>query len=248
MERPDAAEPHRERTARRWAWALIAARPVTFLAAQAGIAGLLALGGTAEPWWASAAWWPIAATIANVAGIALLRARAAADGVPLRRLVLGDGFELRDTAGFALALPLLAATAFAVPWAWGLAVWGDAGVDVGLAVLVSALPTWAAVLALLAYPLSMATVDLPTYAYARARLRSGALATIAIGAALGFQHAALPFLPAWTFVEWRALMWVPYGLAMVGLLAGRPRWLPWLAVAHGLVHAVAAVLVWLAST
>ena len=248
MTLPDATEAHRERTARRWAWGLIAARPVAFLAAQAGIAGLLALGGTAEPWWASAAWWPIAATVANVAGIALLRARAAADGVPLRRLLLGAGFERRDAAGFALALPLVAATALVAPWAWGLAVWGDAGVGVGLAVLASALPTWAAVIALLAYPLSMAAVDLPTYAYARARVRGGALATIAIGAVLGLQHAALPFLPAWTFVEWRTLMWVPYGLTVVGLLAWRPRWLPWLVVAHGLVHVAAAVLVWLAST
>ncbi len=237
---------HRERTARRWAWALIAARPVSFLAAQAGIAGLLALGGTAEPWWASAAWWPVSATIANVVGLALLRARAAADAVPLRRLVLGDGFERRDAGGLALALPLLAAAAFLAPWAWGLAVWGDVGV--GLAVLASAIPTWAAAIALLGYPLSMAAVDLPTYAYARARVRGGALATIAIGAALGLQHAALPFLPAWTFVEWRALMWVPYGLALVALLAWRPRWLPWLVVAHGLVHAGAAVLVWRAST
>ncbi len=225
---------------------MLAARPVAFLAAQAGIAGLLALGGTAEPWWASAAWWPLAATVANVAGIVLLRARAAAEGVQLRRLVLGDGVDRRDAAGLALALPLVAATAIVAPWAWGLAVWGD--VNVGLAVLASPLPTWAALVALLTFPLSMAAVDLPTYAYARARVRGGALATIAIGAALGLQHAVLPFLPAWTFVEWRALMWVPYGLVMVGLLAWRPRWLPWLVVAHGLVHAIAAVLVWLAST
>ena len=88
---------------------------------------------------------------------------------------------------------------------------------------------------------------LPTYAYAQARIRGGTLATLVVGAALGVQHVALPFLPAWTFVEWRALMWVPYGLVMVGLLARRLHWLPWLAVAHGLVHAAAAVLVWRAS-
>jgi hypothetical protein len=143
-------------------------------------------------------------------------------------------------------LPLVAAAALAVPWLWGQVVWGDVGV--GLAVLTSPLPTWAALVALLAYPLSMAAVDLPTYAYARARVGGGALATLALGAALGLQHVALPFLPAWTFVEWRALMWVPYGLVVVGLLGRRPRWLPWLAVAHGLVHGVAAVLVALAST
>ena len=214
--------------------------------AQAGIAALLALGGTAEPWWASAAWWPVAAIAANVVGFVLLRARATADAVPLRRLVLGDGFTRRDAARFALVLPLVAAAALAAPWAWGVAVWGDVGV--GLAVLVSPLPTWAAIVALLAFPLSMAVVDLPTYAYARARMRGGAFATLALGVVWGVQHAALPFLPAWTFVEWRALMWVPYGLALVGLLAWRPRWLPWLVLAHGLVHAVFAVRGWLAST
>ncbi len=236
---------HGGRAAHRWAWALVAARPIAFLAAQATIAGILALGGTAEPWWASAAWWPLAATVANVAGLLLLRARATAEGVPLGRL-LRDGRGPRDTAGFALALPLVAVAALAAPWAWGVAVWGDVGV--GLDVLASPLPTWAAIATLLAYPLSMAVVDLPTYAYARARARGGALATLGIGLALGLQHAALPFLPAWTFVQWRALMWVPYGLVVVGLLAWRPRWVLRLALVHGLVHAGAAVLVWIAST
>ena len=241
-----APETNDDRTARRWAWWLVAARPLAFVAAQAAIAGLLALGGTAEPWWASAAWWPIAAIVANLAGFALLRARATAERMPLRRLVWGDGLQRRDAAGFAATLPLVGLAALLAPWAWGVAVWGDPGV--GLAVLASQLPAWVATVVLVAYPASMAVVDLPTYAYARSRVRGGALATIAIGVALGVQQVALPFLPAWTFVEWRALMWVPYGLAVVGLLAWRPRWLPWLAVTHGLVHAVAAALVWLAST
>lgn len=242
----DATAARQERAAGRWALALLASRPVGFVAAQAAIAGVLALGGTAEPWWASAAWWPVAATLANVAGFVLLRWRAHAEGVPLRRLVLGDGFDRRDATGVVLALPLVAAAAVAAPWAWGLVVWGDPGV--GAAVLASPLPIWAAVVALLGYPLSMAIVDLPTYAYAQSRLRAGALMAVALGAALGLQHVALPFLPAWTFVEWRALMFVPYGFVVVGLLAWRPRWLPWLVVVHLLVHAVAAVQVWLAST
>ena len=238
--RPLPAPPGRAR-----AWPLVAARPIAFVGAQAGIAGLLAIGGAAEPWWASAAWWPFAAIVANLVGLALLRGRAAAEGVRLSELVVGDGFRMRDAAAFALALPLIAAAAVAAPWAWGVLVWGD--VSVGLAVLASPLPTWAAWIALLLYPLSMAAVDLPTYAYAQARIRGGTLATLVVGAALGVQHVALPFLPAWTFVEWRALMWVPYGVVMVGLLGRRLHWLPWLAVAHGLVHAAAAVLVWRAS-
>lgn len=245
MSHREAPGTHRGASGRRWAWALLAARPLAFLAAQAGIAGLLAIGGAAEPWWASAAWWPFAAIFANVLGLALLGARATAEGVPLRRLVLGDGLRRGDAAPSALAVALLALAALGAPWAWGVAVWGDVGV--GLAVLASPLPVWAAGIALIAYPLSMAAVDLPTYAYARARLRGGALATLAIGVALGVQHGTLPFLPAWTFVEWRTLMWVPYGLAMVGLLAARPRWLSGLVAAHGLVHAALAVLVWRAS-
>lgn len=236
----------RERATRAWAWALAATRPVAFLAAQATIAALLAVGGAAEPWWASAAWWPIAAVLANVAGFAALRARAAAEGVPLRGLVLAEGFDRRDAAGVAVAVPLLAVAAFAAPWAWGHAVWGDPGV--GAAVLASPLPVWAALGALLAYPASMAFVDLPTYAYVRSRVGGGAVAAVVLGALLGLQHAALPFLPAWTFLEWRALMLVPYGVAVVALLAWRPRWLPWLVAVHGVVHALAVVPTWLAST
>lgn len=242
----DATAARQALAAHRWAWVLIGARPVAFVVAQAAIAGILALGGAAEPWWSSAAWWPLAATIANVAGWMLLRARAAAESVPLRRLILGDGFEKRDAAAFAVAVPLLALAALGAPWLWGLAVWGDPAVGIG--VLASPLPAWAALLALVLYPTSMAAVDLPTYAYARSRVAGGALAATAVGLALGLQHVALPFLPAWTFVEWRALMWVPYGLVVVGLLGWRPRWRAWLIAAHLVVHAVPVILVWLAST
>lgn len=239
------------------AWGLLALRPLAFLAAQAAVALALALGGAAEPWWASAAWWPLAAILANVAGLAALAASLRAEGAPLRAVFAPAGGRApaavlgRDGGAAALAaLPVLALGAL-VPWALGVALWGTP--DIGQAVLVQPLPAWAAWATLVLFPVTMAAVELPTYAgFVAPRLgatRLGAVgAVVVVGLVLGLQHAALPFLPAKTFLVWRALALVPMALALIATLRRAPRLLPWFVALHLLANATLAAQVWRAST
>jgi hypothetical protein len=69
-----------------WPWIALASRFSFFALAQALIALVItALGGTGA-WESSAAWWMLAATVANVASLLLLRWRFTREGVSYRDL------------------------------------------------------------------------------------------------------------------------------------------------------------------
>ena len=235
-----------------WAWGLLVSRTLLFLAAQAAIVAALAASGTPEPWWSSAAWWPVAATLANVAGLALLTWRLRVERVRWRDLLApATSFWRRDGLTALALLPLLAAAAVLPPILIALALWGDP--TVGQTLLLAPLPGWAAWTALLLFPVTTAAVELPTYGgYVLPRLRSAGLPVVAavaiVGLVLGVQHAALPFVPASQFFVWRATTFIPFALALIGLLAWRPRLLPWFVGVHFLMDAAAGVQVWLASS
>jgi hypothetical protein len=241
--------PHAARAA--WAWGLLVSRTLLFLAAQAVIVAGLAAAGTREPLWSSAAWWPISATIANLVGLALLGWRLRVEGVRWRDLLLpGPGSWRRDGL-VALGLLPLIGVAGALPSIWiGTALWGNPAV--GQALLVGPLPTWAAAVALLLFPITTAAVELPTYAgYVLPRLRSTGLPVVAavtvVGLVLGVQHGALPFLPASQFFVWRTTMFVPFALVLIAAVAWRPRLLPWFVGVHLLLDALAGLQVWMAA-
>lgn len=238
------------RHATHWAWWLLGARTASFLVAQAGIAAALALAGRAEPWWASAAWWPVAATLANLAGAALLAWRMRVEGQTWRQLLRWDEARWRDVGWVLALLPLVGAAGAWPAIALAHAVWGDP--TVGQTLLVGALPTWAAWVSLLAFPLTTGAVELPTYAgYVLPRLRAAGIPPIAavlvVGGALGLQHGALPFVPATGFFVWRTLMFVPFAWTLVAVLAWRPGLLPWWMAVHVAIDAVAGAAIWAAS-
>lgn len=235
-----------------WAWGVLASRTAAFLVAQAAIVAALAASGASEPWWSSAAWWPVAATLANAFGLALLAWRLRVEGVGWRALLLPATSSRRRDGLTALALlPLLAAAAALPPILIAQALWGDP--TVGQNLLLAPLPGWAAWTALLLFPATTAAVELPTYGgYVLPRLRSAGLSAIAtvliVGLVLGVQHGALPFVPAAQFFVWRTTAFVPLALVFIGLLAWRPRLLPWFVGVHFLLDAAAGVQVWLASS
>ena len=234
-----------------WAWGLLWSRSLLFLAAQAAIVAVLAAAGTREPLWSSAAWWPISATIANLLGLALLGWRLRAEGVRWRDLLLATAGSWQRDGVIALALlPLLAVAAVLPPILVAQLLWGDP--TVGQTLLLAPLPGWAAWTALLLFPVTTAAVELPTYGgYVLPRLRAAGLPVFAavavVGLVLGVQHGALPFVPASQFFAWRATAFIPFALALIGLLAWRPRLLPWFVGVHFLMDAAAGVQVWLAS-
>ncbi len=235
-----------------WAWGLLGSRILLFLGAQAAIVAALAAAGTREPLWSAAAWWPVSATIANLFGLALLGWRLRAEGVRWRDLLLPEPGSWRRDGVIALALlPLLAVAAVLPPILIARGLWGDP--TVGQSLLLAPLPSWAAWTALLLFPVTTAAVELPTYGgYVLPRLRAAgqpvfaAVAVVAL--VLGVQHGALPFVPASQFFAWRATAFLPFALALIGLLAWRPRLLPWFVGVHFLLDAAAGVQVWLASS
>jgi len=234
-----------------WAWGLLAARTLAFLAAQGVVVGGLALVGTREPLWASAAWWPVAATLANLAGLTLLAWRLRVEGVGWRTLLLPTpGRWWRDAALALALLPLIAVAGAWPPVALGTALWGDPAIGQGL--LVGPLPTWAALVALLLFPITTAAVELPTYGgYVLPRLRAAGipvlLAIAIVGLVLGVQHGALPFLPASKFFLWRSTMFLPFAVVLVAAVAWRPRLLPWFVGVHLLLDGLAGYQIWSAA-
>lgn len=245
LQRPAQARPEP------WAWGLLASRTVAFLVAQAAIVAALAASGVPEPGWSSAAWWPVAATLANVFGLALLSWRLRVERMRWRDLLAPATRSWRRDGLTALALlPLLAAAAAVPPILIAQVLWGDP--TVGQALLLAPLPGWAAWTALLLFPVTTAAVELPTYGgYVLPRLRASGLPVFAavavVGLVLGVQHAALPFVPAAQFFAWRATAFIPFALALIGLLAWRPRLMPWFVGVHFLLDAAAGAQVWLAS-
>jgi hypothetical protein len=237
---------------RHWAWGLLFLRTVTFLGAHALVVLGLALAGVREPWWSSAAWWPVTATLANLVGLALLDGRLRAEGLGwLDLLHLNTGGWGRRVLALLVTLPVIAAAA-ALPPAWiGAALWGDQAV--GQALLIAPLPLWAALVSLVAFPVTTAAVELPTYAgYVLPRLRASGMpivvAVLIVGLVLGVQHGALPFLPATQFFIWRTTMFIPFGLAIIAAIAWRPRLLPLFVGVHLLLDASVGALVWFTST
>lgn len=224
---------------------VLASRPALFAASQALVAVVLAVRGHAAPWSGSIAWWPVSIVGANLAGLLLLRAMLHRDGRRYRDLVrvrrTDAGADLVRVAGL---LPLAAAFAAVPNLALATWLWGDPATP--MAVFVQPLPIWAASVAAVAFPVTIALVEMPTYyGYVRARLeRIGFVpwrAVAVAGAGHGLQHVVLPLVFDPRFLVWRAAMFLPFAWFVAATLRRRPRLLPYLMATHGLLDASVAL-------
>ncbi|MEV5070677.1 hypothetical protein MRBLMI12_002290 [Microbacterium sp. LMI12-1-1.1] len=220
-------------------------RLVLFAVFQAIVAVVLFAGGVPEPWSASAAWWPLTATATSVVTFVFLRWRARVEGFSL------TAFYRPVRPGVARDVLLALAVAFV---GGGIAV----GASILLApifftepttanaLLIQPLPTWAAVLAVALFPVSVALTELPLYfGYVQRRLgaRTGsAAAAVLIPAVfLSLQHATLPLIFDLSFIGWRASMFLGFALVLAWSLWKRPRLMPYLIVVHFLLDLQAAI-------
>ena len=226
-------------------------RLVLFAVFQALIALLLSLAGASEPWVESAAWWPFAASATSIVTFAFLTWRARVEGFPLASLYR----PIRPGVGMDILLSLV------VTFVGGLLAVGGAIVlapvffadpQAGNAMLIQPLPPWAAVSAVILFPITMALTELPLYfGYAQPRvadLTHSAWAGVLIPAVLlSLQHATLPLIFDSAFLAWRALMFLGFALVLSWALWKRPRLLPYLIVVHFLLDLQAAVSILLAT-
>lgn len=223
----------------------VASRPALFAAFQGLAAVALAVQGHAAPWSGSIAWWPVTIVGANVAGLFLLRTMLHRDGRRYRDLLRVNRADAAgDLVRVAGLLPLAAAFAAVPNLVLATWLWGDPATP--MAVFVQPLPLWAASVAAVAFPVTIALVEMPTYyGYVRPVLeRIGCApwrAVAVAGAGHGLQHAVLPLVLDPRFLIWRAAMFLPFAWFVAAALRRRPRLLPYLVAAHGLLDASVAL-------
>lgn len=232
-----------------WPAFMLAHRLLLFLVWQATIAAVLGLTGEPTPWQAAVAWWPVAAILTNLISFGLLRSLARREGLQYRHLIGADW--RREHLGKDL-LALLVVFLLAGPLAYqanlGLAslLFGDA--ELAVALFVQPLPRSIAWVVFL-FPLTIAPVELPTYfAYVMPRLTarwsSPWLAVVVSAFWLSAQHMTLPFIPDLRFILWRTGAFIPLALLLGVSIRLRPRLLPYLMVAHGIMDFPVAYMVW----
>jgi hypothetical protein len=229
----------------------LAMRLVLFAVFQVLIAILLSATGEANPWSASAAWWPYSASATCIVTFVFLRWRARVEAFSMasfyRPVRPGVGKDLLLTLAVTLVGGALAVagTIALVP-----VFFADPQTATGL--LFQPLPMWAAVLAVVIFPITVALTELPLYfGYAQPRVaeltRSAWAAVLVPAAALSLQHATLPLIFDTSFLAWRALMFLGFALVLSWALWKRPRLLPYLIVVHFMLDTQAAVSILLVS-
>jgi len=231
---------------------MVLVRSVGFVTFQAIIAGLYALSGTAAAWSASAAWWPVTATLTNVLCLVLLRSLLHREGRRYRDFWHVERLTARNDVLAVLGLLVVSVPLVLLP-NFGVALWLFGDAQAPAALFFGALPRWAALASLVAFPITVAMAELPTYfGYAMPRLAARwgrpTLAVVVAAFFLGAQHAGLPLRFDGAFVLWRLLMFMPFAFLLGAALHRRPRLLPYLMVVHGLLDLQAAWMVLAVST
>ncbi|MCC7241181.1 MAG: hypothetical protein IT180_04595 [Acidobacteria bacterium] len=226
---------------------VLASRLALFAIFQVLIAGALAVAGVPAPWHSSAGWWPIAATLTNVVSLAILWSSTRTAGAPLRAVFGWSGGVAQDDLPLLAGILLLTGPVALIPnLVLANVLFGHS--DAALAMLVQPIPTWAAMIGLIAFPVTVALAELPAcYGFVLPRLQEAwsdrwtALYVVVAGHAA--QHVTLPLIFDVPFIAWRLLMFLPLAFLLGVAIQRRRPVLPYLMVAHGLLDAGAAYLV-----
>ena len=219
--------------------AMLVSRTALFVLFQAAIGGIYALQGTPTPWDASAAWWPVTVTLANLTCIALLAWLARREGMRWWDLYRVERHRVGRELLILLGLSVIIAPAVQIPNI-AVATWLFGDAQRAFDLFFRPLPLWAAYICLVLFPLTHVFAELPTY-YGYTMPRLAALSGrrwVAIALAAFWhaaQHCALPLLFDWRFILWRLLMFLPLAFLMALILSWRPRLLPYMMVVHGLL-------------
>jgi hypothetical protein len=232
--------------------ALLPARTVFLLAAQALFALTFRFLHYPQPWRASTAWWTVWGTLADLGCLALLIFFTHRQGLRVRDLIgpspLGPfRILLRGLGLFLLVMPIFLG-GFALS---SYLVYGGIRPHVDAALLGSRrLPVWATIYSVtLWWPVWSATEEITYQTFFLERLRRAPGGLAAAMAMVGFwwaaQHSALPFLPDVRYVLWRFLSFLP-GVFALMIVYWRTRQIRPLIVAHSLMDlaASASTLYW----
>ncbi len=209
-------------------------RTVFFLVFGLLFVAVFAWAGEVEPMQAAERWWPYQAILANVATFLVLRRLIRREGGSFRTIFGYERWTMKSTLkqfGWLLIVGFLLG---GVPlYVFSYLILGSA---VPPELMFQPLPVWAAVLAVVIFPLTNGLVETPTYiGYAFPRLKSatGSLwaAVMLAGLPLAFQHVALPLVTDVPYMAWRFASFIPLALAL-GFIYNRTKKLLPIAMAH----------------
>ena len=226
---------------------ILGSRLALFAMFQMLIAGGLAAAGVRAPWHRSAGWWPIAAALSNILSLAVLWSFTRAEGLPLHVVFGWNGGGMKRDLPLLVGFLLLMSPAALIPnLVLANALFNDS--SDALALLVQPIPMWAAVIGLVAFPVTMAVAELPTYyGLILPRLQetwsNRWIALCVVVAWHAAQHMTLPLIFDVRFIAWRFFMFLPLAFLVAAAVQRRRSVLPYLMVVHGLLDTGAAYLV-----
>jgi hypothetical protein len=218
--------------------ALLPSRTLLFILFQVIIAAVLWSAGTQEAWQTSAYFWPFLAIFANLVSIGLLVALMRREDSSLGELYRLDRSRILADLAITIALMIVMGPLVMLPNLW-LAERLFGSSQGGYDLMFRPLPLWAAYFSLL-FPATIGFAELPTYfGYIKPRLAEALNSSwLALGLGIAFlslQHAALPLIFDSRFILWRALMFLPFALAIGLALNWRPRLMPYMMAGHALI-------------
>jgi hypothetical protein len=220
--------------------ALLFSRLLLFALFQA----LLALA--LKSWNDSEKYWMLVATLGNVVSILWLYFLFKQEGGKYLPLFHFDTARWKKDLPLFLGLTVLLAILALVPnFALSMWLWGDPSDSYAL--LFRPVPNALSYVLLVAFPVTIALAELPTYfGYIMPRLKEKLgrkwLAIALPVFFLSIQHCCLPLIFDARFILYRGLMYLPFACLIGIVLWKRPRLLPYFVVLHGLMDMQAVIM------
>ncbi len=218
---------------------MLFSRLVLFALFQALIALVL------NSWRESEKYWLLTATLTNIISVVLLIALFRQEGtkyLSIFRFTKEWKQDLKIFIGLALlSMPMVLVPSLVLStWLWG-------NVTYYHQVLFQPIPVYLVYVLLVAFPVTIGFAELATYfGYIMPRLKRNVhpqwLAFVLPVFFLSIQHCTLPLLFETKFILFRGLMYLPFSLMLGIALYKRPSLLPFLAILHGLMDALAAMM------
>jgi membrane protease YdiL (CAAX protease family) len=215
---------------------MLFARSISAVIAQGIVAAMLSLNGSATPWRDAALWFPVYATLIDAGCLTLLWLLMRREGAKLLDLLSFDRRRLgRDVLfGLFLIVPSLIFILGGIVGA-SLLIYGSPEPQA----IFKPLPLWAALYAVLVFPLIWGFTEQMTYnGYLAPRIQalsgSTAIAVALVALAWAFQHVVMPLLFDSDYAMYRMISPIPFSIFVV-LLYLRVRRLVPFAVAHWLM-------------
>lgn len=195
-------------------------------------------------WMESEKYWLLTATLTNIVSIALLTKLFKREGIRYFSIFRFSKNQWKKDLMLFIGLALISIPLVLVPslilskWFWGNTIYYQQ-------VLFQPIPLYMIYFLLVAFPVTIGFAELATYfGYIMPRLKKNLqskwLALSLPVFFLSIQHCTLPLVFEAKFILFRGVTFLPLALTLGIALYKRPSLLPYLAVLHGLLDAMAA--------